>query len=322
MKKRIFIPVSFGFIFLVLFFFALAVLGSISCVYGFLGLLEGIDVFYVPFILLGVIFVFYTAIRLLCAFKIHLRQEDIATFGDGLPKIEKIQYKTFIKYSDIKNIAIIASEKDSRDKKIQAKWVSSSIPKKYLEFTLINEQKRRMCIHYYTRWQIKKMLAYISHNMKVMGNTNLLKIDEIMLDWYAYDGYNRDDLKLKRGERLSRKKEQILKEKGFFELSNELQIKFIRLYNAKLKSKYSDYITIKDFSEVINKVSVKYFLGYNNKVYYIEKKENQILVYEVGEEMKLLNIFDSSENICEELKLGDKDLKSIWNDIIKSKEMS
>lgn len=321
MKKKIFIPVSFGFVLLVLFFFALAVLGSISCVYCFLGFLEDIDRFYSIFILIGVIFVFYTAIRFLFAFKIHLRKDDIATFGDGLPKIEKIQYRTFVKYVDIKSIEIIASEKDSRNKKIRARWISSSMPKKYLEFTLVNGQKRRMCIHYYIKWQVVKMLNCISHNMQVSGNQNILDVNEIMKDYYAYDGFNRDDLRLKRGERLPRKKEKFFKGIGFYELEKDLQIKFIRFFNAKVKCKYSDYFTIEEFSEVLDKVNLKYHFSYNKKFYYIEKSDNKILVYEeINEESLLMSTFEGPQNFIDNLKIENRDFKSLWKEILKSKK--
>lgn len=321
MKKRIFIPVSFGFILLVLFFFALAVLGSISCVYCFLGLLEDIDRFYSIFILIGVIFVFYTAFRFLFAFKIHLRKEDVATFGDGLPKIEKIQYRTFVKYVDITNIVIIASEKDSRNKKIRARWISSSMPKKYLEFTLTNGKQTRMCIHYYTKWQVVKMLNCISHNMQISGDQNKLDVNEIMKDYYAYDGYNRDDLRLKRGERLPRKKEKYFKEIGFYDLKKDLQIKFIRLFNAKVKCKYSDYLTIEEFCEVLDKVNLKYYFSYNNKFYHIEKNDSNILVYEdTNEESLLMSSFESPQNLIDNLKIENMEFRSLWQEILKSKK--
>ena len=206
MKKRIFIPLSVGFILLNLFLEALTVGAIILFVLGIVDPLPNTNGVDVVFILIAMIFLAYSSIRILLSFKIHLRRLDIATFGDGLPKFEKIQHKCSINYEEIKNIAIIASENDSKNHRIQFRWVSSSMAKKYLEFTLINEKKERMCINYYTKKQIIKMLNYINMNMQYVGNINSLDIEEIMKDWYSYGGYNREDLKLKRGEAINRKK--------------------------------------------------------------------------------------------------------------------
>lgn len=41
--------------------------------------------------------------------------------------------------------------------------------------------------------------------MTECNNENILNIEEIMKDWYSYGGYNREDLKLKRGEKIRKK---------------------------------------------------------------------------------------------------------------------
>ena len=79
------------------------------------------------------------------------------------------------------------------------------MPKKYLEFTLIDDKKERICINYYTKKQIIKMLKYINQNMQIAKNPNILNVEEIMQDWYSYDNYNREDLKIKRGEKIRKK---------------------------------------------------------------------------------------------------------------------
>ncbi len=50
------------------------------------------------------------------------------------------------------------------------------------------------------------MLNYLNHNMQIAGNKNILNVEEIMKDWYSYDGYNREDLKIKRGEKIRKRK--------------------------------------------------------------------------------------------------------------------
>ncbi len=206
MKKRIFIPVSVGFAFLNIFFGGLTIAILASFILWLMGKIPGVEPITAPFVVLAIIFLLYTSIRFLLCFKIHLRQNDVITFGDGLPKFEKIQYRCTVNYKYIQSIAIIASEKNSKNQSIQLAWVSSSMPKKYLEFTLINtKKKQRMCINYYNKKQIIKMLKYINENMQEIGNENKLNIDEIMQDWYIYGGYNREDLQLKRGEKIRKK---------------------------------------------------------------------------------------------------------------------
>ena len=198
MKKRIFIPVSVGFALLNIFFWGLTIAILASFILWLMGKIPGVEPITAPFVVLAIIFLLYTSIRFLLCFKIHLRQNDIITFGDGLPKFEKIQYRCTVNYKDIQSIAIVASEKNSKNQSIQLAWVSSSMGKKYLEFTLLNSKKKqRMCINYYNKKQIIKMLKYIDENMQEVGNENKLNIDEIMQDWYIYGGYNREDLKLK-----------------------------------------------------------------------------------------------------------------------------
>ena len=208
MKKRIFIPCSIGFLLLETFLLALSIIMLIIFILPYFGIdlsSKSWELYEDILFAIAIIFLLYSSIRFLLAFKIHLRKEDIATFGDGLPKFEKIQYKCFVKYTDIQNIAIVASEKNSKNHRIQLRFVSSSMPKKYLEFTLINGKKNRMCINYYTKKQITKMLNYINLNMQLAGNENSLNVEEIMKDWYSYGGYNREDLKIKRGEKIRKK---------------------------------------------------------------------------------------------------------------------
>ncbi len=190
MKKRVFVPHSIGFILLNCFFWGLSILYLTISILPLCGV-EIPSLHLQPhehvIFVLAIIFLLYTSIRFLLCFKIHLRKEDIYTFGDMLPKFEKIQYKCKIKYIDIQNISIIASEKNSKNKKIQLKWVSSSMPKKYLEFTLVNNKKERMCINHYTKNQVRKLLTFISFNMVESKCKNSLDVNEIMKSWYAYN---------------------------------------------------------------------------------------------------------------------------------------
>ena len=63
------------------------------------------------------------------------------------------------------------------------------------------------------------MLNYINENMQEVGNENKLDINKIIQDWYIYGGYNREELKIKRGEKI-RKKSKTKKQNE--NLDNEL----------------------------------------------------------------------------------------------------
>ena len=208
MKKRIFIPYSFVYILLQLFFCALLVLLVVVFIQGLTGEIELSVEDYIKNIFVfpvGIAFLSFTVYRFVYGFTIVLKTDHIFKGSDLLPKYERIQYKCTIAYNDIKNISIVASEKNSKNQRIKSTSILS-IPKKYLEFTLISGKIERICIHYYTKRQIIKLLNFINMNMKQINNPNVLLIDEIMKDWYTFGGYNREDLKIKRGEKIKKKR--------------------------------------------------------------------------------------------------------------------
>lgn len=207
MKKRVFIPGSFSFIIINILLWGITLLGISMIIWDIIDPPEnGRSLLIFLLVGLGIIFMLYSSIRFLIGLKINLQEKDIYTFGDMMIKFEKVQYKCSIKYIDIKNISIIASMNNSKNQRIPARSISVSMPIKYMEFVLSNGDKQRIAINYYTKKQVIKMLNYINMNMQYVGNTNSLDIEEIMKDWYSYGGYNREDLKLKRGETINRKK--------------------------------------------------------------------------------------------------------------------
>lgn len=212
MKKRIFIPYSFVYILLQLFFCALLVLLVVVFIQGLTGEIELSVEDYIKNIFVfpvGIAFLSFTVYRFVYGFTIVLKTDHIFKGSDLLPKYERIQYKCTIAYNDIKNISIVASEKNSKNQRISSKIISnksSTMPKKYLEFTLISGKIERVCIQYYTKKQVIKLLNFINFNMQKANNQNVLLIDEIMKDWYTFGGYNREDLKIKRGETIKKKR--------------------------------------------------------------------------------------------------------------------
>lgn len=206
MKKRIFIPISIGFIIINILLWGITLLGISMLIWDIIDPPEnGRSLLIYLLVGLGILFMLYSSIRFLIGLKINLREKDVYTFGDLMFKFEKIQYKCSINYNTIKNISIIASTKNSKNQQIPVRGISISMPTKYMEFELLGEKKERIAINYYTKKQVIKMLKYINNNMQVAGNENILNIEEIMKDWYSYGGYNREDLKLKRGELVKKK---------------------------------------------------------------------------------------------------------------------
>ena len=119
---------SFTFILLNLLLFMLFCTSTFA--FALLFITHDTRVLYYIVLMFAIIFWFYSTIRFLFAFKINLKNDYIGTNGDGLQKFEKIQYKCNIPYLKIKNISLIASDKNSRNKKIKLAWISSAIPKK------------------------------------------------------------------------------------------------------------------------------------------------------------------------------------------------
>ena len=160
-------------------------------------------------VMMGFAFLFlgFSAFRVWFDCIVFVNKKCIRKNSDLLPKFEKIQFKCSINYNDIESVAIVASEKNSKNRRISSlAGVSANMPKKYLVFQLINGKKARLFINYFTKKQIVKMLNLVNHNMQQVQNPNTLNIDEIMQDWYTYGGYNREDLKIKRGEKVRPKK--------------------------------------------------------------------------------------------------------------------
>ena len=84
-------------------------------------------------------------------------------------KDEKIQYPCSVNYCDIINIDLILSSNDSRNKPIKLAWLSSIIPKSYIE---IKTEKKtiRFCVTYYSNYQKQKIINEIRKRCEMVGN--------------------------------------------------------------------------------------------------------------------------------------------------------
>lgn len=183
--KKSFFPHSFTWVLYLLFIATLTVGSIIMTIFAlissrinYLSLITGIIAF---------IFLSYQLYVMIVSYKINLDDKTIYSNGDKFQKIEKVQYKCSINFSEISDIKIISSSKNSLNKQIQLRWISSTLPKKYLEFTLFNGQKERIWINQYTKKQIIKLLNIIIINIKENKNTNNFILEDIMKDWYSYE---------------------------------------------------------------------------------------------------------------------------------------
>lgn len=141
--------------------------------------------------MLAFVFLSYQFYVMIISYKITINDKTISTNGDKFQKIEKVQYPCNISFIDILDIKIIQSPNNSINQQIKLRWISSTLPKKYLEFTLLNGLKERIWINQYTKKQIMKLLNIIIINTKNNKNPNNFSLDEIMKDWYCYGNYNK-----------------------------------------------------------------------------------------------------------------------------------
>jgi len=110
--------------------------------------------------------------------KISLTSEYITTPNSFSLNTSKVQVYEKIYFKEIKNIRIISSRHDSLGKPLQTGTLYSNTYKKYLEFTLHNNTKKRILIDHYTKKQILTILDYLSKYL-------LIDVNEIMKNWYV-----------------------------------------------------------------------------------------------------------------------------------------
>lgn len=181
--KKSFFPHSFTWILYLLLITSFIALAIFSMITSFISSNYLISI--VSF--LTFVFLTYQLYVMIVSYKISINDKAIYTSGDKFQKIEKVQYPCSVNFSEISDIKIIASPKNSLNKQIQLRWISSTLPKKYLEFTLLDGQKKRIWINQYTKKQIIKLLNIIIVNIKKNDNPNNFNLDKIMEDWYSYE---------------------------------------------------------------------------------------------------------------------------------------
>ena len=203
MKRKIFIPLSLLSILTSMF---LCSLFLISFVYVTVGVINGQITSYLGYIYLEYIIVCISTIIMLflslsitIQYTITIKDKYISIWGLGKRNITTDQYYCEVEYSKIKNIDIIPSKNDSLNKKITGP--AGITIKEYLEFTLIDDSKKRFNIFYFSKKQMRKILIIITERMKNMGNENYgnINIDNLIKkQWNTYQEYKRKYLQNKK----------------------------------------------------------------------------------------------------------------------------
>lgn len=155
MKKIIFYRLS------IIFIICLTIISLIPLSALYLIIFHKLSVFEYFISILAILLFGYELIRLI-KFRIVLNENYIYANSDGLLLRERVQYETQINYSDVVNIDVIKSEKNSLGKNIKKRWISSNVKKTYLRFKLKNGNYNYICVSYYSKKQVSKLLNEIS----------------------------------------------------------------------------------------------------------------------------------------------------------------
>ena len=118
---------------------------------------------------------------LACSFHITFDKVKVSITGDFLPKDDKVQYACAVRYDEIISVNLIYSSNDSRDRKIRMD--TGSMPKTYIEIRTENKMYR-LCVTYYSKYQIKKIINELKKRCKQVGNNvDILDGDKMYEDY-------------------------------------------------------------------------------------------------------------------------------------------
>ena len=101
---------------------------------------------------------------------------------DWLRQKEKIQFYSEVHISDIYRIDIIWTSKNSKQKNINGRAFSSSMPKAYISFEKNNGEIVNMLILYMNKKTISKMIDCIKQEMIKINNLNLIEETANLVD--------------------------------------------------------------------------------------------------------------------------------------------
>lgn len=113
----------------------------------------------------GFIFMTYTFVRM-ARNRIVLNETEVYVPENWGNKDNKIQYETHIAYTDIRNIFLIISDRNSLNKK--ARWIITPMP--YIIFECADNKQQAINVYYYSKKQIIKIIDNILLRTKNAGN--------------------------------------------------------------------------------------------------------------------------------------------------------
>lgn len=101
---------------------------------------------------------------------------------DWMRKKEKIQFYSEVHISDIYRIDIMWTSKNSKQKNINGRTFSSSMPKAYISFEKNNGEIVNMLILYMNKKTISKMIDCIKQEMIKINNLNSIEETANLVD--------------------------------------------------------------------------------------------------------------------------------------------
>lgn len=112
---------------------------------------------------------------------IHLDSEKIYMKKDWNTKKNRIQYYSEVRYSDISDIDIIWTNKDSQGKTIRSAMMSSYVEKPYLAITIHNGKTINFFIMYISKKDVVRLVNEIKVRMINVGNATEIPNNEVLL---------------------------------------------------------------------------------------------------------------------------------------------
>lgn len=120
------------------------------------------------------------------SYNIKIFEQAIYTKGEfRLFKSDRIQYKIQINYTDIEDIKIISSTRNSKNQVLHINLIASPISK-FLEFKIKSGKLKRVWINFFTKIQVERLLKTLIDRIKSVNPETQLSVEKIMEDWYAY----------------------------------------------------------------------------------------------------------------------------------------
>lgn len=119
-------------------------------------------------------------------YQVDFLDEVIFTKGNMLGLFRPVQYKTEIKYSEIEDIRLVLSTKNSKNESCRVK-----APHYYFEFVLKNGKTKRLLIGQFTQKQRIEMLDII--NSKTGKNFKYSQLEERDTTIYNYKNWRKKD---------------------------------------------------------------------------------------------------------------------------------